>query len=168
MEARIALFGCVVLGSTLCGHRIAGLSRRRERLLTDVLAAARRLKASMLGMLEPVPDALSHSGNAVFEEIGRRMADGASAREAWKQVLNAGSAHHLGLFALDAQDRQVLERLFERLGESGREAQEIHLSAAVEALESRTQDAESQRKQSTALSTRLGFLVGLMLGLIFL
>lgn len=168
MEARIASFGCVVLGSTLCGYRIAGISRRRERLLSDLLDAVQRLKTHMFRMLEPVSDAMVHADNALLGEIGRRMANGLSAKEAWRQVQDAANARRLGISLLNAQDRQTLDQFFDRLGESGREAQELHLSAMMAALERQRQDAEKQRRQSSALCTRLGFWVGLMLGLIFL
>ena len=167
MEARIALSLCVVLGSTLCGWTMAGTSKRREQLLNQLIQGIKLLRVHMIRMLEPIQEALVHTGNPLFADIGRRMRGGVSAEAAWQDML-ADKKASKPIYVLLSEDRAALNELFSHLGQSGREAQEMALAAALETLEELRKIASERARQASLLYTKLGFLIGLMLGLIFL
>ena len=63
-------------------------------------------------------------------------------------------------------DRQILTRLFDSLGQTGREEQDLLLSGVIEALERQQQAAQAKAAEADRLYLSLGLLIGLMLALI--
>lgn len=166
MLLRVILALCVVLFSTLCGRAMADGVRRRALSLQSISESLRRLRVRMTGMFEPVSGALAQSGCPLFEAVSDGMRDGASAGEAWRAV-SAQESKRGGLVdCLTNADISALTTLFDGLGQSGREEQEILLSAAVGRVEALRAEAEARMSEAERLYARLGLLIGLMLALI--
>lgn len=163
---RLALALCVVVGCGLCGNAVAASYRRRVELLTALAQGVRVLRVHMLRMLEPVSAALSGSGCAVLQKVGRGMAPGESVGQSWRCVAEHESVRGGLIDALNPADKQALDRLFEQLGESGREQQELLLSSTLELLARQLAEAEAAALAAERLYRSLGVLAGLMLALI--
>ncbi len=166
MEVRVALALCVVLCGALCGKSLSDGARRRAQALRGIIEGVRRLRVRMTSMFEPVQSALQHAECPALAMVAEAMAGGKSAGEAWssvraRAVRRGGPAEGF----LDA-DRQAMERLFERLGQSGREEQDLLIADALASLESLYKDAQSKAAEADRLYVTLGLLIGLMLALI--
>lgn len=135
-------------------------------MLDEILGGLRLLKINMTNMLEPVRDALSGSGSAVLAQVGAGMAASVSAQESWSQIKRAQRRRGGMLDALNAEELRLLDRLFEHLGESGREAQEVLIRGALDALEPCAEAARHTAVEADRLYLTLGVLIGLMLALI--
>ena len=94
------------------------------------------------------------------------MQSGVSAGAAWQAVKKEARRKGGQADALNQEDHLLLDRFFEHLGESGREAQEILLSSTVESLEQHYDQARTKAAEAEKLYVTLGVLVGLMLALI--
>lgn len=166
MVLRVILALCVVLFSALCGRALADGVRRRAQALQSVSEGLRRLRVRMTGMFEPVAGALAQSGCPLFEAVSEGMRDGASAGEAWRAV-SQRAARRGGLTdCLTDADRETLTVLFEGLGQSGREEQELLLSVSIERVEALRAEASAKVTEADRLYAKLGLLIGLMLALI--
>ncbi len=168
MELRLILALCLVLGSALCGKALADGARRRARTLTALEEGTRRLKIHMTSLLEPVRDALERSDCPLYALVGEAMEGGLSAGEGWLRAQRRASRRGGPIDALDEGDRQLLDRLFARLGQSGREEQEALLDAALRGLEERRDEAAGKARQAERLYLTLGLLTGIMLALVVL
>ena len=166
METRIALAVCVVLGCALSGKAAADAQRRRVKLLDALVVGLRALRVHMIGMLEPVRSALEHSGFALFDRVAGGMADGRSAHESWLAMRKAAMRRGGAVDALTEADIRALDRLFEGLGQSGREEQEALLGATQSAVEALLDGARRRAGEADRLYLSLGLLTGLMLALI--
>lgn len=166
METRIALAACVVLGCGLCGRAAAQDVRRRVKLLEALAAGIRTLCIHMTGMLEPVQCAMERSGCPLFTSVAGRMQGGKSAGDAWREcrsnVLRRGGVGD----ALAGTELEALDRLFDGLGQSGREEQKALLNGALAAIEGQLDDARQRAGQADRLYLSMGLLIGLMLALI--
>ena len=120
----------------------------------------------MTRMLEPAARALTLTGCPLLEKTGAAMTPGVSAGEAWKTVKAREDRRGGGMDALTREDREALDRLFEHLGESGREQQARLLNDAVTTLEGNLGSARAREGEAERLYGSLGLLVGLMLALI--
>lgn len=158
---RFALAICVVVGCALCGSALSASVRRRAETLAALIEGIKVLRMRMLKLLEPVAAALSGSGCDILAAVGRAMVPGESAGAAWAKVSRGGAAD-----ALDAADRRTLDQLFSQLGETGRERQELLLSAVLNTLERSLDQARTNARSAERLYLSLGLLVGLMLALI--
>ena len=168
MQTRIALGLCIVAGSALIGRSLTGAARRRAAALRQLLDGAKMLRIHMISMFEPVQNALTQSGCAVLDAVGRAMGEGRSAGAAW-QAERARLRRTGGpIDALKDADMQILDGMFAHLGQSGREAQEILLAGAIQSLERQWEAARAQALEADKLYISLGLLVGLMLALIVL
>lgn len=120
----------------------------------------------MTNMLEPVRDALSGAGCNVLTEVGTGMSAGVSAGESWSRLKAVQRRRGGMLDALNANELQVLDRLFERIGESGREAQAVLIEGTLVAMEPLAEAARRTAGEADRLYLSLGVLIGLMLALI--
>lgn len=166
MEIRVILALCVVVGSTMCGKSLSGAARRRVELLKALIDGVKILKVHMVSMFEPVQISLSQSECALMAQIGNHMQSGVSAGVAWQAVKKEARRKGGQADALNLEDHVLLDRFFEHLGESGREAQEILLSSTVESLEQHYDQARTKAAEAEKLYVTLGVLIGLMLALI--
>ena len=166
MDMRAILALLIVLCGSLCGKALAGGARRRAALLEQLAKGVKLLRIHMTGMGEPVRSALERSGSGLLALVGRAMEDGVSASEAWESVKRREHRRGGHIDALDGEDIQLLDELFSRLGESGREEQELRLGEMSRALETRHGEAQAKLAQANRLYCTLGTLIGLMLGLI--
>ena len=166
MELRLILALCLVLGSALCGKALADGARRRARTLTALEEGTRRLKIHMTSLFEPVRDALERSDCPLFTLVGEAMEGGLSAGEGWLRAQRRASRRGGPIDALDEGDRQLLDRLFARLGQSGREEQEALLDASAREVARLRDGALKKAGEADRLYVTLGFLIGLMLALI--
>jgi len=165
---RFVLALCVVAACTLCGNAMSGASRRRVKLLEGLIGGMKLLKLHMISMFEPVRQALMASGCDLFEAVGKRMAPGISAAQAWEEVSKTAIRKGGMLDALDPDDLRALDRVFEQLGESGRDQQELLISSACSTLESRLETARRHTRETDRLYVSLGALTGLMIALILI
>lgn len=133
-------------------------------LLTGLIRGLEDLRAHMTRMLEPAAQALGFTDCPLLRLIGAAMAPGVSAREAWSKVCAAENRR--GMDALVQEDREVLDQLFEHLGESGREQQNRLLGEAARRLRENLEDACARAGEAERLYGTLGLLLGLMLALI--
>ena len=167
MQVRIALALCVVLCGALCGHSLTVAHRQRAALLRALTEGLKVLRIHMMGMFEPIQDALAHSDCPLLRSVSSQMKEGISAREAWQAVRKAESRWRGGsVGALEEADCAILDRFFDCLGESGREEQELLLEGTVQALEAQREMAERRSAEADRLYLKLGLLIGLMLALI--
>lgn len=163
---RFILALCVVVGCTLCGKALAGASRRRVELLDQLIQGIRMLRVHMTGMFEPVQHALDRTDCPLLNRIGSDMRAGVSAGSAWAGIQEREQRRGGMIDALTREDRQALDGLFMRLGETGRDAQEVLLSGAVRTLEQNRESARHRAGEAEKLYVSLGMLTGLMLALI--
>lgn len=163
---RFVLALCVVTGCTLCGSAMAGAMRRRVRLLEELIRGLKVLRVHMIGMFEPVQSALKASGSAVLEALGEQMTPGVSASEAWTRIRGAGCRRDGRIDALAPEDIRTLGELFDQLGESGRDQQEILLNSACAALDRQLEQVRKRTAEADRLYISLGALTGLMIALI--
>ena len=166
MEIRVAIALCVVLCGALCGRALADGARRRTETLRALLEATRRLRVHMTSMFEPVQLALEHAGSPLYSTVAGAMGGGISASKAWEQAHRRATRRGGAIDSLLEEDRQALDRLFEGLGQSGREEQELLLASAAEALERLHGAALAKQREADRLYGTLGLLIGLMLALI--
>ena len=166
MEVRLALALCVVLCGTLCGRSLSEGARRRAAALRGIIEAVRRLRVRMTGMFEPVQGALQRADCPLFAAVAEAMSGGRSAGEAWDGIrAKAGRRGGPAEFLLEA-DRETLTQLFDGLGQSGREEQDLLLGSALESLEALHAVARAKAGEADRLYVPLGLLIGLMLALI--
>ncbi len=165
---RFVLALCVVAGCTLCGSAMAGAARRRVMLLDALIQGIRRMRPHMIGMFEPVKRALEASGCPILEAVGGGMGPGVTASAAWLGVRKAEGRRGGGIDALTPEDIDILNGLFDRLGESGRDQQELLLSGVCAALQRNLEAARRRVGEADRLYISLGALTGLMIALILI
>ncbi len=166
MDMRVGLAACIVVGSALIGKSLTGATHRRAGALKAVAQGVRNLRVHVVGMSEPLQNALDQSECPLLSRIGGQMRQGMSANESWNTLKSAARRSGGPADALGASDIEVLDRLFERLGQSGREAQDILLTNAVQCLDRLSQAARARAGEADRFYVTLGLLVGLMLALI--
>lgn len=166
MEIRIMLAVCVVAGSTLFGRSLSSCARRRVVVLDRLIRGTKMLRIHMSGMLENVSEALKLAGYEVFAEIGHEMEKGLSAKDAWYAKKPVFSKRCGPFDALQAKDTEVLDELFEHLGQSGRREQEVVLQSALKRLCEQRESAALQLSEKERLYVSVGFIIGLMLALV--
>lgn len=163
---RFVLALCVIVGCTLCGSALAGVLRRRVKALESIAQGLKLLRLHMISMFEPLQQALKASGNAVLEALGEQMTPGVSAAEAWTEVKRAECRRGGRIDALSSEDLRTLDALFDQLGESGRDQQDVLLNGARAALDRNLEAARARMAESDRLYVSLGALTGLMIALI--
>ena len=166
MEARVALALCVVLCGALSGRALSGSARRRAEALKSLAEAVKRLRVRMTSLFEPMQNALEHAGNPLLAMVAQAMSGGQSAGEAWRSVYRRATKRGGPADCLLDADREARSRLFEGLGQSGREEQDLLLSSSIEALEALSDAARAKLGEADRLYGTLGLLIGLMLALI--
>ena len=163
---RLMLALCVVAGGTLCGSAVPGGARRRVKTLESVTRGIKLLRVHMIGMFQPVPQALSAAECPLLEAVSKAMNPGVSASAAWQTVCVRERRRGGMLDALIEGDIETLDKLFDGLGESGRDRQEILLSGTLEALGRSLETARSTASEADRLYMPLGALTGLMAALV--
>lgn len=158
----------MVIGCTLCGRSLSHGAHRRVELLDSLCRGLRLLKLNMTSMFEPLAHALSSTHCPLLEQVGRALRPGTDAASAWNAVCAREARRGGSMDALCGEDRQVLEGLFRHLGESGRDAQELMLEAAIRRLDENLRAARARALEADRLYISLGLLIGLMLALIVL
>ena len=128
----------------------------------------RLLKLNMTSMFEPLSHALAATHCPLLEQVGSAMRPGTDAASAWAEVSRREARRGGRMDALCGEDRQALDSLFDHLGESGRDAQEVLLDAALRGLDENLRTARARAAEAERLYVSLGLLVGLMLALIVL
>ena len=166
METRVVLALCVVLGSTLCGKALADSARRRANALKSLESGLRSLRVHMTSLCEPVRNALEHAGCPLLGAVAKGMEGGKSAGEAWRSVRRNALRRGGPADSMAEADARLLDGLFEQLGQSGREEQELLLKGALEEVCRLGAEAAKRVGEADRLYVSLGLLVGLMLALI--
>ena len=165
MELRLILAAALTLGCTMCGKSLAGAARRRTELLAGLAAGVRSLRLRMISLFEPVRQGLSMSDCPLLVQLSGVMEGGGSAAQAWARIKRKARPPS-AVACLTDQDRRILDALFDKLGESGRSAQEMLLDGAAKALEAQAADSRREAERAEKLYVTLGLLIGLILALI--
>ena len=155
----------LVAGCTLCGKALAGAERRRAELLAALAGGVRALRPRMIGLFEPLRQGLSASDCPLLNQLSAAMEEAGSALQAWEK-LKRESRRGSAVSCLTDGDLRILDALFQKLGESGREAQGLLLDETARALEGQVGEARQSAERAEKLYVTLGLLVGLMLALI--
>lgn len=159
MSLKLMAALCVMVACTMCGRAMAMSAERRYRLLMDTLRAVRALRIQIVCLLEPLERALRQTEFALFERMAEGLAANVSAADAWREARNADRRN--GTEYLADEEVRCLERMFDQLGRSGRDAQEEAMAVCLTALETALTDARERARQVSKLYTSLGFLSGL-------
>ena len=162
MVLRMILAAVVVIGGGLCGKALSDAARLRARTLRALMEDVRLIRVHMVSMFEPVPDSLARASADLLRQVAEGMRGGHSAAGAWKAIRPAAGVR----YALDREDREALDALFDQLGESGRESQDALLTGAAEKLERLADAAEERARAAGRLYGTLGLLAGLLLAVI--
>lgn len=168
MQLRLALAACVVVACAMCGRSLAGAAERRCRILTDLLAALRRLRIEIGSMLEPLQGALIRTDFPLFSAVAQGLKAAESASAAWLLVKERESRRGGSADCLTQHDLAALDRLFENLGESGRESQAEAIGGCIASVEASLIEAKERSEQVGKLYTSLGFLMGLALAVLMM
>ena len=161
MKLRLILAAIVVLAGGLCGRSLAWSPARRYRLILELMDALKMLKIQMVDLLEPVDRALVRSGTPTFAAIAGAIGKSGGVEAAWKSVCARERARGGRLDCLTDHDCELLDRLFEQLGQSGRSGQEQVLDACMAALERSQADARERSGRISKLYPAIGLLGGL-------
>jgi len=156
----------IIIGCAMCGRSLAGSSRRRASLLEGLVRGVKLLRVHMTGMFEPLAQSLSRTEVPTFDAVADAMRGGMSANDSWEAVKRREFRRGGMLDALTREDQQALDELFSRLGESGRDAQDILLDGASKRLAENLESARVRAREAEKLYGSLGLLTGLMLALI--
>ena len=155
-----------MLGSTLCGKVAADAVCRRWRVLSALSEDIRNLRIHMTSMLQPMRRALESSGKGLLPLVAEGMSEGCSAGEAWRKVRHGAVQRGGAADSLTEEDLSVLDKLFEQLGQSTREAQEGLIDAALSEIERQRESARIKMAEANRLYVSLGLLIGLMFAII--
>ena len=165
MVPRVVLAACLALGSALCGKALSDAARRRANTLLALTEGLRLLRIHMTDMMEDIQTALMGVNCPLLGAVGEGMRSGVSVDDAWRAVRSISGRRGPAEALLDT-DLRTLDRLFSRLGRSGRAEQEALLDTAEQAVESQLREARDKAGEAERLYTSIGLLVGLMLALI--
>lgn len=163
---RIVLALCLVTGCTFIGQAMSASARRRVALLKNWIHGVKMLRIHMSGMLETVDKALRMTDCPAMVQVSENMQNGQSAAVVWQGLREKLCRHGNALDALKAGDREVLDNLFENLGQTGRSAQSMHLQFVIKQLSDQLDNARLQLSECQRLYVTVGFLTGLMLALV--
>jgi len=155
----------IILGCTLFGKTMSGTLRRRVSVLNDLIRGVNLLRIHMCERLTCVQDALRSSGCQSFVCVGRKMESGFSAGEAWdlskKVLLSRGGV----LDSLSVDNLEVMNSLFDKMGEMNRQEQDVSLRSTLDQLKKQYESARVQLSERERLYISVGFLTGLMIAL---
>ena len=165
MGIRIGLALCLTAGCTLLGKSAGNAARRRSKCLEDMIRAVRLLDTHITDRCCNVSDSLMKTGYEPFVQSGAEMKNGFSAGEAWARIRQAFYGRRGILDALIARDREIVNELFDGLGGSSRQAQEVLIDSAVRYLSEQHEGARLQLAEKDRLYVTVGFLFGLILAL---
>lgn len=166
MSIRVLLAICIVVCCAFCGKTFAAEARRRADLINELIEGLRLLRIYMTGMMEDVRHALMETGCKSLILIGKEMANGGNAAKAWKRATLSKHFQNTGLDTLKREECDIIEHLFDKLGESNRESQKVLIESAVKALEERLPEARKKASEAEKLYSTLGMLIGLIFALI--
>lgn len=168
MELRLVLAAVIVAGCGLCGRSMACSAVRRQRLIGEMLDALRLLRVQIVSMLEPLDRALRQTDLPLFAATADALAGVDRASEAWRAVCARECRRGGAADCLEQGDRDVLDRLFEHLGESGRAAQDAAIRACIEAMEAIHAEAKERAAATGKLYGSVGFLTGLAIAVLII
>lgn len=168
MQLKLLLAGCIVAACTLCGRSIAWSANRRCKLLEELVNALRMLKVQSIGMLEPLEVALRHTDFPLFAMIAQQLPLAKCASDAWQIVRTQETRRGRSADCLMERETAALDRLFEHLGESGREAQEASIRTCIAAIEVTCTEASEQSAKMNQLYTSIGLLIGLAIAVLMM
>ena len=168
MTLKLALAAVVVVGCGLCGAAMTRSANRRWRLLRETADGLRQLRVQIVHLQEPLDRALRQSGSSLFALAADHL-DGAScAAEAWRRAWETAGRRGGEGDCLAGRDVRALERLFDRLGESGRAGQQEAIRACLATVEAAAEEARSRAAEVSRLYTAVGLLVGLVVAVLLI
>ncbi len=166
MTLRLALAAVIVAACGLCGAALARAEERRWRMLRDTVSGLKRLRVQIVHLREPLARALKQSGAQLLAATAEHLDGAPCAAEAWRQTWSVAGSRGGAGDCLSAQDVRALERLFDRLGESGCADQDAAIRACAAELEEAAENARQRAMATSRLYTSLGLLLGLALAVL--
>lgn len=167
MILKLSLVLSIVICTTMCGRAMSNTMKRRTAFLQSIIQGLRVLSIHMTGMFENIRDSLIVSECFLLQRVGNGMEPGISANESWQKLRGKSDAGNRFIDFLRQEDIRILDRLFEQLGENGREMQKLLIEGTIQNLESVFQIAEKEMRDAEKLYTKIGFLLGLMVAIVF-
>lgn len=159
LSLRLALSLVVIAGCALAGRSVARVDMRRARLIAETMDSLQLLRIHMLDGLMPLRAAMEKTPGTVF--VGMRdMPGGGSAREAWAGLKRKEARRGGALDCMGADEREILDRLFESLGETGEEEQRRRFDSAIKELGALEDTLRGEGERRNRLYTTLGALAG--------
>lgn len=159
MKFRITAAAMIVVACTLIGRAMAQTAERRCRQLSDAIRAVRALGIQIVDRLEPVRHALLLADYAPFRKVVEQMVSNKTAADAWFELCHAQNERDMNM--MGEQNKKSIEILLQKLGGSGRTAQEELINDCRKQLENALNEAQERFRSVAKLYTSLGFLVGL-------
>lgn len=156
---KLALGAAVVGACAMAGRALAKVDTRRSGMLAEMMDGLQLLRVYMLDELMPLDMALARSQAYVLREVGGSM-NGGTAYDAWQDVSRRETARGGKLDSLSADDCEVLDRFFRRLGDSSIEEQRQLFDAAIREIGSLESISRTESAQKNRLFTALGALAG--------
>lgn len=164
MNLKLTMVLFIIAACALCGYSLAGAANEREKFLSELVAALRRLRIYIVDMIMPVEQALKQTDFPVFSAVAARIEKDRSLFDVWRMM--AGSEKILAV--ISDSERKVLDGLFEQLGESGRNLQDEMLRGCIRALELYAEEAKERAGKVCRLYTSVGFLMGLAITILLI
>lgn len=160
------MLAAIPLGGAAAGKILANAKKRRSELIGEILAAVRVLRLRMLNSMEPLSILLRKSDCLLFRDLGNSLWVGSSLQECWslqkKQCMKKGGM----LDSLTDSDSAILDALFERLGQNGRDEQNELFASVISQLEEAQLSAGRKQIEAMRLYTALGALSGIMIAIL--
>lgn len=165
---RIKLFAAVAvtIAAVMCGHSMAQGAQRRLHTILELLDGLRRLRIQVVEQLEPLSRALAQSGSPILSAVSEFLSETVGAHAAWQMLCQKERARGGKLDGLTARELEPLDRMFERLGASGRNDQAQIIETCHAALEDSRLEAQERAAQAARLYPTVGGLLGLMLAVL--
>ncbi|GAW94158.1 stage III sporulation protein SpoIIIAB [Calderihabitans maritimus] len=164
--------GLTVVACGLMGITVSRNYTLRPMQLRALQSALQMLETEMVFTATPLPEALERIGrhsslplSLLFCGASQHLKgnEGYTAAEAWEKALDSFAEYT----ALTTEDQEILRRFGQGLGNSSTEEQVKNLALAREQLKQQEAKAENVRQRQEKLWRNLGFVVGLVLVLIF-
>lgn len=166
MEINLLIACVMIVGCTLCGSAFAAVYQRRKSCCCEILEALRFLKINMVEQLKTVGDALGESEMSLFKSVAQEMTGVCDVADAWQKIRNLETRRGCFADCLTERELRPLDRLFRRIGVSGKEEQELCISGCIAEYELLSEAADKKAERSGKLYASLGSLIGLTLAVL--
>ncbi len=160
------LLAAIPIGCAGAGKILSNGKKRRAEVIGEILAALRVLRLRMLNSMEPLSVLLRKSDSLLLRELGNSLWVGSSLSECWALQKKLSVKKGGLLDSLTAEDIEILDILFDKLGKSGRDEQGELFSTVIERLEQAQIGARRKQTEAARIYTALGALAGVTIAIL--